>query len=48
MKTAKNYLDEANAVVKKIDFDAALQNTTQNQLYSSMSEIVVTLQRQVR
>jgi len=25
MKTAKNYLDEANAVVKKIDFDAALQ-----------------------
>ena len=25
MKTAKDYLDEANAVVKKIDFDAALQ-----------------------
>ena len=25
MKTAKEYLDEANAVVKKIDFDAALQ-----------------------
>ena len=25
MKTAKDYLDEANAVVKKTDFDAALQ-----------------------
>ena len=25
MKTAKDYLDEANAVVKKIDFDAELQ-----------------------
>ena len=25
MKTAKDYLDEANAVIKKIDFDAALQ-----------------------
>ena len=25
MKTAKDYLDEANAVVKKIEFDAALQ-----------------------
>ena len=25
MKTAKDYLDEANAVVKKIDFDAALE-----------------------
>lgn len=25
MKTAKDYLDEANAIVKKIDFDAALQ-----------------------
>ena len=25
MKTAKDFLDEANAVVKKIDFDAALQ-----------------------
>ena len=25
MKTAKDYLEEANAVVKKIDFDAALQ-----------------------
>ena len=25
MKTAKDYLDEANALVKKIDFDAALQ-----------------------
>ena len=25
MKTAKDYLDEANTVVKKIDFDAALQ-----------------------
>ena len=25
MKTAKDYLDEANAVVKKIDFDAARQ-----------------------
>ena len=25
MKTAKDYLDEANAGVKKIDFDAALQ-----------------------
>ena len=25
MKTAKDYLDEANAVVKKVDFDAALQ-----------------------
>ena len=25
MKTAKDYLDEANAVVKKIDFDTALQ-----------------------
>ena len=25
MKTAKDYLDDANAVVKKIDFDAALQ-----------------------
>ena len=25
MKTAKDYLDEANAFVKKIDFDAALQ-----------------------
>ena len=25
MKTAKDYLDEAHAVVKKIDFDAALQ-----------------------
>ena len=25
MKTAKDYLDEANAVVKKIDFDAAIQ-----------------------
>ena len=25
MKTAKDYLDEINAVVKKIDFDAALQ-----------------------
>ena len=25
MKTAKDYLDEANSVVKKIDFDAALQ-----------------------
>ena len=25
MKTAQDYLDEANAVVKKIDFDAALQ-----------------------
>ena len=25
MKTAKDYLDGANAVVKKIDFDAALQ-----------------------
>ena len=25
MKTAKDYLDEANAVVKKIDFDVALQ-----------------------
>ena len=25
MKTAKDYLDEANAVVEKIDFDAALQ-----------------------
>ena len=25
MKAAKDYLDEANAVVKKIDFDAALQ-----------------------
>ena len=25
MKTAKDYLDEANAVVKKINFDAALQ-----------------------
>ena len=28
MKTAKDYLDEANAVVKKIDFDAALQKHT--------------------
>tara|TARA_B100000925_G_scaffold237376_1_gene186175 strand:- start:419 stop:793 length:375 start_codon:yes stop_codon:yes gene_type:complete len=25
MKTAKDYLDEANAVVKKIDFDSALE-----------------------
>ena len=25
MKTAKDYLDEANTVVKKIDFDAALE-----------------------
>ena len=25
MKTAKNYLDEANAVVKKIDFDTAIE-----------------------
>ena len=25
MKTAKDYLDDANAVVKKIDFDAVLQ-----------------------
>ena len=25
MKTAKDYLDEANAIVKKIDFDTALQ-----------------------
>ena len=30
MKTAKDYLDEANAVVKKIDFDAALQKHNSN------------------
>ena len=30
MKTAKDYLDEANAVVKKIDFDAALHFVSGN------------------
>ncbi len=35
MKTAKDYLDEANAVVKKIDFDAALQK------YNSKSAVFI-------
>ena len=35
MKTATDYLDEANAVVKKIDFDAALQK------HNSKSAVVI-------
>ena len=48
MKTAKDYLDEANAAVKKSILMPHFKNTTQNQLYSSMSEIAVTLQKQAR
>ena len=41
MKTAKDYLDEANAVVKKMTSQTHLTNITQNPLYLSMSEIAV-------